>query len=81
MFGLRAPELILIFLIVVLLFGANRIPKLGEALGKTIRGFRDATKDVEDAAKDVQKDVQKAAELPGRSASPSQAPAEEKKHA
>jgi sec-independent protein translocase protein TatA len=49
MFGLRAPELILIFAIVILFFGANRIPKLGEALGKTIRGFRQGVERHDDA--------------------------------
>jgi sec-independent protein translocase protein TatA len=38
------PELLLIFVILVLVFGANRLPDLGRSLGKAIRGFKDATK-------------------------------------
>jgi len=37
------PELVLILLIVMLVFGANRLPELGRGLGKAIRGFKDAT--------------------------------------
>jgi sec-independent protein translocase protein TatA len=42
------PELILILAIVVLIFGANRLPDLGRGLGKAIRGFRNATKGHDD---------------------------------
>ena len=42
MFGLRMPELLLILAIVVILFGANKLPALGEGLGKSIRGFKKA---------------------------------------
>jgi sec-independent protein translocase protein TatA len=40
MLGLRMPELLLILLVVILLFGASRIPQLGDSLGKGIRAFR-----------------------------------------
>jgi sec-independent protein translocase protein TatA len=39
MFGLGFPELTLIFLILIVLFGATRIPKLGRGLGSGIREF------------------------------------------
>jgi sec-independent protein translocase protein TatA len=42
------PELLLIAAILVLVFGANRLPELGRSLGKTIRGFKDATKNHDD---------------------------------
>ncbi len=38
-------ELLVIFVIVVLVFGAKRLPDLGRGLGKAIRGFRDAADD------------------------------------
>ncbi len=42
MFGLRLPELILILLIIVVLFGANKLPQIGAGLGQSIRGFKKA---------------------------------------
>jgi sec-independent protein translocase protein TatA len=39
------PELLIIFLIIILIFGANRLPEIGRGIGKGIRNFRDATKD------------------------------------
>jgi len=44
--NLGATELILIFLVVLLLFGARRIPEIARGLGKGIREFKDATSDV-----------------------------------
>jgi sec-independent protein translocase protein TatA len=41
------PELIIILMIVILIFGANRLPELGKSIGKGIRNFKDATKDGE----------------------------------
>jgi sec-independent protein translocase protein TatA len=40
MFGLGVPEIIVIGIVVLLIFGPTRLPQLGTALGKTIRGFR-----------------------------------------
>jgi len=42
MFGLRMPELLIIGFIVVLLFGANKLPALGAGLGNGIRSFKKA---------------------------------------
>ena len=38
------PELMIILAIVILIFGANRLPELGRGIGKGIRNFKDATK-------------------------------------
>lgn len=40
MFGLGVPELLVILGIVVLLFGAKRLPEIGSGLGKAIKAFR-----------------------------------------
>jgi sec-independent protein translocase protein TatA len=47
MLGLRLPELILILLVVVLLFGANKLPQLGQGLGDSIRSFKKALREGE----------------------------------
>ena len=41
-FGL--PEMLIILVIVILIFGANRLPDIGRGIGKGIRNFKDATK-------------------------------------
>ncbi|HTI43389.1 MAG TPA: twin-arginine translocase TatA/TatE family subunit [Vicinamibacterales bacterium] len=41
------PELLIILVIVVLIFGANRLPELGRGIGKGIRNFKDGMKDEE----------------------------------
>ncbi len=45
MFGLRMPELLLLLLAVVLLFGANKLPQLGKGLGESVRSFRRALRE------------------------------------
>lgn len=43
MFGLGVPELVIILVIILLLFGAPAIPKLGKAIGETIQMVRKGT--------------------------------------
>ena len=43
--NLGVPELIIILAIVILIFGANRLPEIGRGIGRGIRNFKDATKD------------------------------------
>ncbi len=43
MFGLGMPELLVIFFILMIVFGAKRLPEVGSGMGKAIRGFKDAT--------------------------------------
>lgn len=45
MFGLQAPELIIILIIVIVLFGASRLRGIGGALGGSIREFKSAVRD------------------------------------
>ncbi len=42
MFGLGLPELLIILVIILLVFGANRLGDIGSGLGKAIRGFKDS---------------------------------------
>ena len=56
MFGLGFGELVLILLIVIVLFGAKRLPELGDGLGRFVRGLRtglqeDPTKNLDNEKK------------------------------
>ncbi len=52
MFGLGPGELILIFVAVLLLFGARRLPEIAQGMGKGIREFKKAIKDTSDELKE-----------------------------
>ena len=45
MFGVGLPELLVVLLVCLLLFGANRLPEIGRSLGEGIREFKRAIKD------------------------------------
>ena len=45
MFGLGMPELILILVIALVVFGPAKLPEMGASVGKAIREFRNATKE------------------------------------
>lgn len=47
MFGLGTPEIILIAIVILVLFGAKKIPELMQGLGKGIKEFKRASSDVE----------------------------------
>lgn len=49
---LGVPELLIILVIVILLFGVGRLPEVGAALGRAIREFRQATRPEEEETKD-----------------------------
>ena len=54
------PEWILIVLVIIIFFGAKKIPEIARGFGKGIREFKDATKEIkteiEDTANEVKKD-------------------------
>jgi sec-independent protein translocase protein TatA len=45
MFGLGFPELVVIFIIALLVFGPSKLPSLGKSLGEAIRGFKKGLED------------------------------------
>lgn len=47
------PELIVILLVVIILFGSKKLPEVGSALGKAIREFKKASKEIQEDVKDV----------------------------
>ncbi|MBE9174399.1 TatA/E family twin arginine-targeting protein translocase [Synechocystis salina LEGE 06155] len=66
-FGIGLPELGLIFVIALLVFGPKKLPEVGRSLGKALRGFQEASKEFETElkreAQNLEKSVQIKAEL------------------
>ena len=71
MFGLGFPELVVIFIILFLLFGAKKIPEIGTGLGKTVRELR-KIKDTKKPQQEIQKKEEKSPEA-GQQSSPQSA--------
>lgn len=58
MFGLGWPEVAIIAVVALLIFGPKKIPEIGSALGKTLRGFKEEMNNpqLEDADSEEDKD-------------------------
>lgn len=52
--GIGAPELVVILIIVLVLFGPKRLPQLGSSLGKTVKNIREGMESEDDDAEDVE---------------------------
>lgn len=50
-FGIGLPEMVLILVIALLVFGPKKLPEIGRSLGKAIRSFQDASKEFENEFK------------------------------
>jgi sec-independent protein translocase protein TatA len=59
--SLGAPEILIIAIVVLVLFGAKRIPELARGLGQGIKEFRQASKDIKKEIEDSSKDINDAA--------------------
>ena len=60
-FVVGLPEMVVIFVLALLIFGPKKLPEIGRSLGKTLRGFQEASKEFELEIKkgvaDLEKDV------------------------
>jgi sec-independent protein translocase protein TatA len=68
MFNMGPTEILVIFLIIIILFGAKRLPELARSLGKSIREFKSATQGLKDEF-----DINKIDEKPRQSVPPKNA--------
>jgi sec-independent protein translocase protein TatA len=59
MFGVNSTELLIIMLVLVLLFGASRIPELGKSLGRGIKEFKTGLRAIEEDDTESQADQNK----------------------
>ena len=48
MFGIGMPELIIILIIILIIFGAGKLPEIGAGMGKAIRNFKGASSETEE---------------------------------
>lgn len=59
LFGsLGLPEIIIIALVIILLFGGKKIPELMRGLGKGVKSFKQGLNEVEGEIKEIQKDIE-----------------------
>lgn len=63
-FGIGLPEMALILVIALLVFGPKKLPEIGKSLGKAIRGFQDASKEFEAEFKREAEQIEQAAKTP-----------------
>jgi TatA/E family protein of Tat protein translocase len=64
--NINGPEMVMIFLVVLLLFGAERLPGLFQSFGKSVREFKKATQGIEDDIRTAM-DMESVQQLPPKS--------------
>lgn len=63
MFGLGLPELIVIFVLALLVFGPKKLPDLGKSVGRAMSEFKKAQRDFQESVQAEMKDVEKTTNL------------------
>lgn len=56
MFGIGMPELLIILVIILIIFGAGKLPEIGGAIGKGIRNFKTSFQDQHDISESEKKE-------------------------
>jgi sec-independent protein translocase protein TatA len=69
-FNIGPMELFIVLVIVLVLFGAKRVPEIGASIGKGIREFKKSMSDVDRAIRDPEHDTPPADRLPPANADP-----------
>jgi sec-independent protein translocase protein TatA len=75
-FGIGLPEMAVIFVVALLVFGPKKLPEIGRSLGKAIRGFQDASQEFQSEfqkeATQLQEAVKTTAEIEPKQIEPAQ---------
>lgn len=54
MFGIGMPELIIILIIILIIFGAGKLPEIGAGIGKGIKSFKEASTDTDQEKNEIE---------------------------
>lgn len=57
--GISLPQILIIGLIILILFGSKKLPEFGKSIGKSIRSFKDGLSEIDAEAKDVSNQITK----------------------
>jgi sec-independent protein translocase protein TatA len=79
-FGIGLPEMALILVIALLVFGPKKLPEVGRSLGKAIRGFQEASKEFENEFKREAEQIEQAVNTPALSESKEAATVDSNNH-
>ncbi len=63
-FGIGLPEMALIMVVALLIFGPKKLPEIGRSMGKAIRGFQEASKEFENEFKREAEQIEKTVNKP-----------------
>lgn len=63
-FGIGLPEMALIMVLALLIFGPKKLPEIGRSMGKAIKGFQDASREFQDEFKKEAEQIEKVINQP-----------------
>jgi len=63
-FGIGLPELLIVLVIIIIIFGVGRLPEIGGALGKGLREFKKSSSEVDKVVKELEKPLKSEPQKP-----------------